>query len=97
MPSYEKSQESSSHSTSSPEDIPSFQAQEFKGFLKSLENRVVLESFLVFLAHMPRLKTKEQRQTLSCGNEEDAGTHNHHDALLEILLIVRNVLIINTN
>ena len=43
------------------------------------------------------LKTEEQRQTLSCGNEEDAGTHNHHDALLEILLIVRNTLIINTN
>lgn len=29
---------------------------------------------------------EEQRQSLGCCNQEDASTHEHHDALLEILL-----------
>ena len=29
--------------------------------------------------------------------EEDTCSHNHHDLLLEILLIARNILIINTD
>ena len=44
-----------------------------------------------------RLETEEQRQSLSCCNEEDTCAYDHHDLLLEILLIARNVLIINTN
>ena len=44
-----------------------------------------------------RLETEEQRQSLSCSNEEDTCAYNHHDLLLEILLIARNALIINTN
>ena len=44
-----------------------------------------------------RLETEEQRQSLSCSNEEDTCAYNHHDLLLEILLIARNTLIINTD
>ena len=32
-----------------------------------------------------------------CNSEEDTCANNHHYLLLEILLITRNVLIINTN
>ena len=42
-----------------------------------------------------RLETEEQRQSLSCSNEEDTCAYNHHDLLLEILLISSNMLIIN--
>lgn len=42
-----------------------------------------------------RLETEEQRQSLSCSNEEDTCAYNHHNLLLEILLIVCNVLIFN--
>lgn len=42
-----------------------------------------------------RLETEEQRQSLSCCNEEDTCAYNHHNLLLEILLIVCNVLIFN--
>ena len=41
--------------------------------------------------------TEEQWQCLGCCHEEDTCSYNHHDLLLEILLIVRNVLIINAN
>ena len=44
-----------------------------------------------------RLDTEEQRQSLGCCDKEDTCANDHHDLLLEILLIVRNVLIINTN
>lgn len=44
-----------------------------------------------------RLETEEQRQSLSRSNEEDTCAYNHHDLLLEILLIARNMLIINTD
>jgi len=41
--------------------------------------------------------TEEQRQCVGGCNQEDAGTYHHHDLFLEILLIARNVLIINTD
>ena len=41
--------------------------------------------------------TKEEREGIGSGNKEDTSTDGHHDLLLEILLIVRNVLIINTD
>ena len=41
--------------------------------------------------------TEEQWQCLCCCHEEDTCSYNHHDLLLEILLIARNVLIINAN
>ena len=40
---------------------------------------------------------EEQWQCLGCCNEEDTCANDHHDLLLEILLIARNILIINTN
>ena len=40
---------------------------------------------------------KEQWQCLGCCNEEDTCAYDHHDLLLEILLIARNALTINTN
>ena len=43
-----------------------------------------------------RLDTEEQRQSLGCCDKEDTCANDHHYLLLEILLIVRNVLIINT-
>lgn len=41
--------------------------------------------------------TKEEWEGIGSGNKEDTSTDGHHDLLLEILLIVRNVLIINTD
>ena len=41
--------------------------------------------------------TEEQRQCLGCCNQEDTCADDHHNLLLEILLIARNVLIINTD
>ena len=43
-----------------------------------------------------RLETEEQRQSLSCSNEEDTCAYNHHDLLLENLLPSCKVLNINT-
>ena len=34
------------------------------------------------------VETKEQRKSLSCGNQEDASTDYHHDRLLDILLLI---------
>lgn len=92
----EKTQKAPSYSTCGPTDVSSLQAHEFKGLLKPLENWIILESFLVYVTHIQGLETKEQRQTLSCCDEEDTSTYNHHDALLEILLIAYKVLIFNT-
>ena len=44
-----------------------------------------------------RLDTEEQWQSLGCCDKEDTCANDHHYLLLEILLIVRNVLIINTD
>ena len=41
--------------------------------------------------------TEEQWQCLCCCHEEDTCSYNHHDLLLEILLIAHNMLIFNTN
>ena len=41
--------------------------------------------------------TKEEWEGIGSGNKEDTSTDGHHDLLLEILLIVRNMLIININ
>lgn len=41
--------------------------------------------------------TEEERESIGCGNQEDTSTDGHHDFLLEILLIARNMLIINTD
>ena len=41
--------------------------------------------------------TEEQWQCLCCCHEEDTCSYNHHDLLLEILLIACNTLIISTN
>lgn len=84
----EKTQKAPSYSTCSPIDVSSLQTHEFKGLLKPLENWIILESFLVYVTHIQGLETKEQRQTLSCCDEEDTSTYNHHDALLDILLLV---------
>ncbi len=35
-----------------------------------------------------RLDTEEQRQSLGCGDKEDTCSDDHHDLLLENLLIV---------
>lgn len=92
----EKTQKAPSYSTCGPTDVSSLQAHEFKGLLKPLENWIILESFLVYVTHIQGLETKEQRQTLSCCDEEDTSTYNHHDALLENLLPNCKVLNINT-
>lgn len=41
--------------------------------------------------------TKEEWEGIGSGNKEDTSTDGHHDLLLEILLIIHNVLIINTD
>ena len=41
--------------------------------------------------------TEEERESIGSGNQEDTSTDGHHNLLLEILLIARNILIINTN
>lgn len=41
--------------------------------------------------------TEEQRQCLGCCNQEDTCADDHHNLLLEILLISRNILIVSIN
>ena len=72
----EKTQKAPSYSTCSPIDVSSLQTHEFKGLLKPLENWIILESFLVYVIHIQGLETKEQRQALSCCDEEDTSTYN---------------------
>ena len=81
-----------------PIDIPALNPHEFKGPLQSLEHGVFNRADISVLpGHGLAADAEEQRERLCGGHQEDAGTHNHHDGLLQILLIARNVLIINTN
>ena len=78
-----------------PVDVAALQSHQFEGSLQPLEHWIGRIDFFIGIRH--RLHTEEERQSLCCGHEEDAGADNHHNRLLEILLIARNVLIINTN
>lgn len=83
--------------TRRPVDIPSLYAHELKRPLKPLEQRVVRIAFVPAFHRVSFLAadTEKQRKCLCRRNQEDAGAHDHHDFLLEILLIVCNVLIFN--
>ena len=69
--------------------VAALKAQEFKRPLQPLEYRIILKT--LFPVFHPSLAlggdAEEQRQSLCGRNQEDAGTDDHHDLLLEILLI----------
>jgi Mg2+/Co2+ transporter CorB len=84
------------------------ESHKLQGLLQPLQEWVIwVTVVLLFCCHSFHLKvskqqvscleTEEHRQCLSSSNEEKAGTNDHHDLLLQILLIARNILIINTN
>ena len=94
-----------------PVDVASLPPEELQWTLQSLENGIIRKPFLLSLCHnyqyfnvlhthnlTLRLTSdaEEQRQSLGCCNEENTCANDHHDLLLEILLIARNVLITNT-
>ena len=84
---------------SRPIDVAALKAQKFKRPLQPLEYRVILKT--LFPVSHPFLAlggdAEEQRQCLCGRNKEDARADDHHNLLLQILLIARNALTINTN
>jgi len=85
--------DSTANGSCSPVDIPALQAHHLQRSLKTLEDGEIL---IVGLGiHQTRTTKRllttdaeEQRQSLGCGDQEDTGTDEHHDALLDILLLV---------
>ena len=77
-----------------PIDVAALKSHQFEGSLQPLEHWIGRIGFFIGIRH--GLHTEEERQSLSCGHEEDAGADNHHDRLLENLLPNCKVLNINT-
>lgn len=77
-----------------PIDVAALKSHQFEGSLQPLEHWIGRIAFFIGIRH--DLHTEEERQSLCCGHEEDAGADNHHDRLLENLLPNCKVLNINT-
>lgn len=77
-----------------PVYVATLQSHQFKRPLKPLEHGIGRIVFFAGIRHGSH--TEEERQSLGCGHEEDAGADNHHDRLLENLLPNCKVLNINT-
>ena len=69
-----------------PIDVAALKSHQFEGSLQPLEHWIGRIAFFIGIRH--DLHTEEERQSLCCGHEEDAGADNHHDRLLDILLLV---------
>ena len=69
-----------------PVYVAALQSHQFKRPLKPLEHGIGGIAFFAGIRH--GLHTEEERQGLCRGHEEDAGADNHHDRLLDILLLV---------
>ena len=69
-----------------PIDVAALKSHKFEGSLQPLEHWIGRIAFFIGIRH--DLHTEEERQSLCCGHEEDAGADNHHDRLLDILLLV---------
>ena len=87
---YDETADGAAGGTGSPIDIPALQTHHLQRSLQTPEDGEIL---IVSLGIHQRtslglLDTEEQRQGLGSGNQEDAGTDEHHDALLDILLLV---------
>ena len=84
-----KSEDGTSGCSCSPIDVSSLDTHEFKGLLQPLEYRIcnIVGIFSIF-CHRLTTESKEQRKGLSCCNEEDTGSDNHHDLLLDILFLI---------
>lgn len=81
-----------------PIDVPALNPHEFKRPLQPLEHGVFQwPGVAVRSGHGLAGDAEEQRECLCGRHKENTSAHNHHDGLLEILLIVRNMLIININ
>lgn len=83
-----ESYDGSPGSGGSPVDIASLDAHELKGFLKPLENRVRHVFLFLTSCHSGSGNAEEEGQGLGCRNQEDTCAHDHHDLLLDILLLV---------
>ena len=92
----EETDYTTTYSTGGPIDVPTLKAHEHQRTLQSLEDRVLRTAFLIRVLHGLRSDTEEQRKSLGSSDEEDTGTNDHHDLLLENLLPNCKVLNINT-
>ena len=84
----EETDYTTTYSTGGPIDVPTLKAHEHQRTLQSLEDRVLRTAFLIRVLHGLRSDTEEQRKSLGSSDEEDTGTDDHHDLLLDILLLV---------
>ena len=93
----DKAENGPADSSGRPIDVPPLKSHQFKRPLKPLEQWVPRVAAVVRLgSHAPLSgDTEKQRKCLCSSYQEDTSSYNHHDRLLEILLITRNVLIIN--
>ena len=104
----DEADDSSSCGDGCPGDVAPLHAHELQRSLESLEHGVAgivcacAAIIALCLAHgvplsfLSSLDAEEQRQCLGGCNQEDAGSYNHHDRLLENLLSSCKVLNINT-
>lgn len=79
------------YSTCRPIDVPPLNAHKFKGPLKPPEQWVsaVAVGNVRFVRHAGSVRhTEEHGQCLGRSHKEDTGSHNHHDGLLHVLLLV---------
>lgn len=60
-----------------PVNVAALESHQFEGSLQPLEHGIGRIAFFTCISH--GLHTEEERQSLGCGHEEDAGTDNHHD------------------
>ena len=58
-----------------PIDVAALKSHQFEGSLQPLEHWIGRIDFFIGIRH--RLHTEEERQSLCCGHEEDAGADNH--------------------
>ena len=84
----EETDYTTTYSTGGPIDVPTLKTHEHQRTLQSLEDRVLRTAFLIRVLHGLRTDTEEQRKSLGSSDEEDTGTDDHHDLLLDILLLV---------
>lgn len=77
-----------------PVNVAALESHKLEGSLQPLEHGIGRIAFFTGISHC--LHTEEERQSLGCGHEEDAGADSHHDRLLENLLPNCKVLNINT-
>ena len=88
---HDEADNGSTDGTYCPIDVAALDSHELKRFLQPLEQRVfcIPAVRVRVCAHYSLARyAKEQRQCLCGCHKENTSSHNHHDGLLDILLLI---------